>query len=284
MATLTEKDFTDVLEATLPAEDDVIVVHSGIWTFAPLFRWPAEEIGPRLLDLIHEFVGPERTLVFPAYSFLDYARNRVYDLTLSKPETGVLSECAVRHPAFQRSRSPMNSYSVRGPKADDLLSRPCTTAWGPDGVFGWMLEENARICILGISWVSCSLFHHAEEILQVPYRYHKRFKGEMRDNGELIGPCEEIMFSRSLHAVPEWDITRLGPTLGEAGVLLKSPNSRVPLETAKAQDFHKVNEGLMAADPYVYTVNADELKAWVKDGKAEEVASLSDDECWPPRE
>ena len=32
------------------------------------------------------------------------------------------------------------------------------------------------------------------------------------------------------------------------------------------------------------TVNADEWKAWVKDGKTEEVASLSDDECWPPRE
>jgi aminoglycoside N3'-acetyltransferase len=282
MSALTEKEFIDVLEATLPADDDIIAIYSGIWTFAPQFRWPAEEIGPRLLKIVDDFVGPDRTLIFPAYSYLDFARNRTYDLTLSKPETGVLPESALADKAFTRSRSPMNSYAVRGPRADELLSRPSTTAWGPDGVLGWMCEADIRICILGVSWLSCSLMHHAEETLQVPYRYYKRFKGEIFDNGESLGACEEVMYSRSLHAVPEWDITSLGPALSDAGVVLKSPNRRIPMESAKASEFHRVNEAMFAADPYVYHENVDELKAWVENGKEAEMATLKPEERWPP--
>lgn len=284
MSALTEKEFIDVLAATLPVEDEIIAIYSGLWTFAPQFRWPAEEIGPRLLKIIDEFVGPERTLIFPAYSYLDFARNRTYDLTLSKPETGVLPESALADKAFTRSRSPMNSYAVRGPRAEELLSCPSTTAWGPDGVLGWMCEADIRISILGVSWLSCSLMHYAEETLQVPYRYYKRFKGEIFDNGKSLGPCEEVMYSRSLNAVPEWDITSLGPALSDAGVVLKSPNRRIPMESAKASEFHRVNEAMFAADPYVYHENVDELKAWVEDGKEAEMATLKPEERWPPEE
>ena len=123
--------------------------------------------------------------------------------------------------------------------------------------------------------------HYAEETLQVPYRYYKRFKGELLDNGEPLGSCEEVMYSRSLHAVPEWDITALGPALSDAGVVLKSPNRRIPMESAKARDFHRVNEGMFAKNPYIYHENADELKAWVKIGKEAEIATLSTEEKWP---
>jgi aminoglycoside N3'-acetyltransferase len=282
MANLNERDFCDILEATLPQDDDTFAIFSGIWTFASQFGWPIGEAGGRLLEIIDNFVGPDRTLVFPAYSLSAFPRDKVFDLTLSKPDTGILPECALRNRAFRRSPSPIHSYVVRGPRTDELLARPCTTLWGPDSVLAWMLEADIRVCVLGVPWVSCSLLHYAEETLQVPYRFYKRFTGELKDDGRNLSPCSQVMYVRSLVTPPVWDLSGLGSALSDAGVVLKSPHRRVAMESAKATAFHRVNEGILAANPYAYHSNAKEVHAWVENGKAEEMAALSPDERWHP--
>lgn len=286
MGKLTEKDFTDVLAELLPPGDDVVAIYSGLWTFAGGFGWPPAEMGPRMLRLIEDYLGPERTLVLPAYSFLDFARFRKFDLHRTMTETGALPDAALAKAVtgadgWVRSRSPMNSYLVRGPRAAEVLARPCTTAWGPDGVLGWMVEAKARIAVLGVPWVSCSMMHHAEELLLVPYRYYKRFAGTLLIDGVESAPCVEVMYSRSLHAVPEWDITGFGAELRRQGVVTVSKNRRIPMEAGPAAEVHRVNTGLFAADPYCYITNREVLEAWIRDGKEAEIASLKPEERWP---
>jgi len=286
MGKLTDKDLVTVLEDLLPPGEDVVAVYSGLWTFAGGFGWPPAEMGPRMLRLIEDYLGPDRTLVLPAYSFLDFARFRRFDLVRTLTETGALPDAALAKSAtgadgWVRSRSPMNSYLVRGPRAAELLSRPCTTAWGQDGVLAWLCEVKARIAVLGVPWVSCSMMHHAEELQMVPYRYFKRFAGTLMIDGEESGPCVEVMYARSLQAVPEWDITGFGAELRRQGAVKVSDNRRIPMEAGPAAEVHRVNSDLFADDPYCYITNREVLEAWIRDGKEAEMAGLKPDERWP---
>ncbi len=278
----TERDLEDVFRALLPPDNDVIAVYSGLWTFVHAFGWPPDQAAARVLEILEDVAGEGRTLVLPAYSYLDFARNRTFDLVRTAPDTGSLPETALAGGAFRRSRSPMNSYLVKGPRAEELLTLPCTTAWGLDGVLGWLCGVNARVCVLGVPWVSCSLMHHAEEILMVPYRYFKRFAGRMFEDGEEIGPCAEVMYSRSLHAVPEWDITGFGRALRADGAVKVGDNRRIPMESGLARDIHRVNEDLFREDMYCYITNGDELDAWIRNGKDDEMAGLKREERWRP--
>jgi len=284
MAKLTQNDFIEVLEALLPSDKEVVAIYSGLWTFASGFGWPPDQMGERVLSLIEGFLGPDRTLVLPAYSFTDFARFRRFDLVRTMTETGALPEAALARVdggGWMRSRSPMNSYLVKGPRADELLALPCTTAWGRDGVLGWMCDVDARIAILGVPWVSCSMMHHAEELQMVPYRYFKRFSGTLFKDGREVGPCVDVIYSRSLHAVPEWDITGFGRELRAQGAVTVSDNRLIPMEAGSARDVHRVNSELFAADPYCYITNRDVLEAWIADGKEAEIAQLKPEECWP---
>ena len=63
---------------------------------------------------------------------------------------------------------------------NDVMSLKSSTSWGKDSILSWMVNVDALICPLGLDWHSaCSLFHIIEEDLQVPYRYFKRFSGDM---------------------------------------------------------------------------------------------------------
>ena len=282
MARLTETEIAALLARVIPAADDVVVVFSGLWTFAHRLAFPPAETGERLLRVLADVVGPERTLVLPAYTFLDFARTRTFDLRRSLPEVGMLTESAVGRAGWRRLARPMNSYCVRGPRADELAALPATTAWGRDGVLGWLVARKARTLVLGVPWESCSVMHHAEETLAVPFRYYKRFRGRLLEDGADKGPCEEVMYVRSLEVPPQWDISPLGRELNARDLVLDGGAAAVPLQSAPADAVHAVNRDLMAADPYCYHTNRDEVVAWVEGGGVErERAALAPEERWP---
>jgi len=282
MARLTETEIAELLGRVIPADDDVVVVFSGVWTFAHRLTFPPAETGDQLLDVLQDVVGPDRTLVLPAYTFLDFARTRTFDLKRSVPEGGLLTECAVGRPGWQRLAKPMNSYCVVGPRAGEMTALPSTTAWGRDGVLSWLNKVKARTLVLGVPWESCSIMHHAEETLAVPFRYYKRFQGRLKEDGKDRGSCEEVMYVRSLEVPPEWDISPLGRVLNDRKLVLDGGLAAVPLQSAPADVVHAVNEELMGDDPYIYHTNRDAVIDWVAGGGAErEMATLKPEERWP---
>lgn len=280
MSALTERDFRRALEAVIPPQDDVVVIYSGIWTFGHRFAWDTTELPDRLLDIIDDVVGPDRTLLYPTFTS-DFVQTRRYDLVRSTP-IGVIPERVIHRPGVRRTRQPLHSFAVRGPRAKEVLALPCTTSWGDDGILGWMGEVNARLCPLGLPWhEACSFFHRVEKVLQVPYRYYKRFAGVLLDDGREIGACEEVKYSWSLRVRPRWDYTIVRPRLTKAKAILSGGNPLIPLESANAKSILAACIELLSENLYAYVVNVDEVKDWVAHGKADEVAELAPDEQWP---
>ena len=151
MKNLTENDLKSTLSEVIKPKDKIIWIPSAIWTFGPRFASPINEIGPRILNTILDFIGKNRTLIISSYTSA-FSSNHVYDLVKSKPETGLLPNLALEHSSFQRSHNPINNYLVTGPNSQDILSRATQVFWSDGGLMGWAEENNIRICMIGVPW------------------------------------------------------------------------------------------------------------------------------------
>lgn len=279
-ATLTEADFRASLNEVIRPDDGCVWLAAGIWTFAHRFGWPPAEIPRRLLDLILDAVGPQRTLILSSYTF-SYARTRVYDIARTLPETGVLPVAALGHAAFRRTLKPINNYLVAGPRAAEVLALPCTTAWGEDGVMAWAETNDVRLCIVGVPWdEACSFYHRAEQVAAVPYRFYKRFPGLLMRNGTTVGPCEETMFVGSLSVRPAFNWRRIRPRIPQWGEVLRGSHPLIFVESAKASAVQGAGLSILEDDPYGLLTNADAVREWVSNDRDREIEQLpQSDRC-----
>ncbi len=253
------------VERMIAEDDEVVVVFSGLWSFGHRLGVSPTEVPAAVLDALLEAVG-HRTLVLPAYTNA-FPRTKVFDLRRSQPETGVLARCALTGGRFHRTANPMDSYLTFGLKSNEILHRKETTLWGDDSVMAWFGQVNARILILGEPWHrACAFYHRAEELLQVPYRYYKRFGGSFVDTDDSRRPCSASMYVRPLQQPIVWDHTKIEQILMHKKAIAVSGDPDIPAQSARAGDVLDACLELLTEDPYAYVVNSDEIKNWIING------------------
>ena len=277
--------FAEDLAEVIPDDGRVIVLHSGLMGFAGRLGVAARDIPAAVLEMLLPLVGG-RTLVMPAYSW-SFPRTRVYDRVRTRPDTGAIVEAFLKVPGVRRSNQPVNSYAVLGPEAETILSRPCTTAWGRDSAMGWFYDVDARFVSLGVgTLLSNSYYHTAEEWERVPYRYFKRFVGELHHAGEVVGTCAEVMYLRPLGMYSEFLGTRADELLGSRGRKLRpSRPDGIVMESMTMRDTIDISQEVLREDPYVMVKPQfrQALKEWVEAGNlATEVSALPEDQRFDP--
>jgi aminoglycoside N3'-acetyltransferase len=280
--TLQLSDIEAALARVIQDDDPIVVLHAGLWSFAHSIRPLGKAFVDQLIDIVIRVVGPNRTLAIPAYSTSAFPRSLVYDLARTVPETGIFAKALLERKLGRRTTSPMNSYILIGPHTDRIMSCPCATSWGPDGVMAYFVAAKALFLTLGEAWhLSCSYYHHAEEIVLSPYRYYKRFSGDLYDDGRFIGRCADVLFVKS--ATVPCDTLYVGPEslLRERGLIRSGGDPRMLLEGARISDIIDVTVEALTSEPYFFVRNADEVRAWVRDGKAREIASLNSEQRYP---
>jgi aminoglycoside 3-N-acetyltransferase len=273
--------FRDAFARIVPADDEVIVVYSGIWSFGHLFGLPPLALANGLIDAMLEAIGPARTLVMPAYTS-DFPRRRVFDLMKTPAYTGVLPNLFRLRPDVQRTPKPMDSYAAYGPQADELVRRPCTTAWGNDSVLGFFDQVNARQVVFGAPWhLACAYVHRCEEVARVPYRYFKRFSGEFLVNDVQQGRCEEVMYVRPFDVDPKLSYKRIRDEMARRNLVVEAIElPELGLECASSRDILDTSLRLLEADPFVFVGARDEVARWVDEGRERELARLRPDEIF----
>lgn len=266
------KYFDNVLDDS----DELIVLHSGLWRFGHLLRPFSKVTLNQLIEAFLEVVGPNRTLLIPAYTGTYFPRHRCFDTVRTPPETGLLAKLASKNRVFNRTRSPMNSYLVKGPESEKILSAPCSTAWGKESIMSLLAERNGRFVIIGEVWhESCSYYHHAEELIGVPYRYYKCFQGELYEDGFKIGNCQEVMFVKSLRA--QIDDLYVGPEEElKKRNLVKQSDAPFTVESALIGDITNVTCELLTDDPFMFIQNEQTVRRLIATGMRSEIESLED--------
>lgn len=281
MQRLTISEFKEAFRSVVLDGDEVVVLYSGLWSFGHRFGIRPAELVERLIEAVLEVMGPDRTLLMPTYSH-GFASDRIYDISRTQPFTGAVADRFRLWPGSKRTRQPMNSYAVFGPRKDVVLKRPCTTSWGSDSVMGWFDEVNARHVILGVPWhLSCSYCHRAEEAVGVPYRYHKRFNGILQDNGETLGECHEVLYVRPFHVDPQLSYERIRSSLGELGLVIESGHSEFQLESSLSSDILRIATELLTEDRLAFVGNRAAVQQWVLDGRSREISELQPEQAPP---
>ncbi len=153
------------LAKRVPAGFEVLMVHSSIDTFAPMYKGTAKD----LLQALIEFCGPHRTLVMPAfvmggrsYDSAAYFRNRPFDVRTTPSDMGLVAELFRRTPGVLRSLNPGCSVCALGPLAKQLTTGHHLSRSGlsPDSPFGLMDRSETAIVGLGVEYFRCLTHAH----------------------------------------------------------------------------------------------------------------------------
>ena len=164
-------------------------------------------------------MSEEGTVLFPLFNF-NYCTNGFFDYKNTPSKMGALSERARQDFRFKRTLHPIYSFAVSGKYKKDFLALINKGGYAKNSPFGLLNELGAQIAVLDLSDQNAMTFYHfIEEINEVPYRYHKDFKGVyIEENGRRenrtyslfvrnleagvetwLYPCEELLWKKNIY-------------------------------------------------------------------------------------
>jgi aminoglycoside 3-N-acetyltransferase len=154
---------------------DVVYAASSLAALGAM-EHPVETV----LAALREAVGRGGTIVMPAFNF-SFCQGEPFDREKTPSNAGVLSEAFRTLPGALRSWAPpFHSVAALGPEADRLAGLESVTSFGPESVFQALVDMDARHVLIGCGFhEGVAHFHWLEERHQVPYRYWKKFEGDV---------------------------------------------------------------------------------------------------------
>jgi aminoglycoside N3'-acetyltransferase len=213
-----------------------------------------------VIDLLRELLGPEGTLVMPAFP-IDQDPAKVFLVDRAPVYTGLLCEVFRRYPDVRRSIHLGASVCALGPNAEFLTRDHHLTAmpWGKDSPFCRLMEVDARLLGLGAGFNFMTPLHAAECLLydEVPF-FRKVFDGTIRyrwkrANGET---GEHEYMKRTGDIRPQRLRRHFGPDL-----CVESKISNLKMLAADARPFieHAVALGRRGITMYIEPVPEQQL-------------------------
>lgn len=259
----TLEEFESDLASVILPIDEVVFVFSGIWAFAKFLDVQSGDVAQAILKSICHVVTEKRTLVMPAYNF-SFCTTGYFDARTTPSESGVITELFRQMDGVQRTQSPINSYCVNGPLAEELMSIRNATLWGDNSQISWLDKVNARMVKVGTGgWHRFPYLHRVEEERRVPYRYFKVFAGTWTD-GEVTMRMKERYYVRYLEIVEDNDWSSWEREMRRNRLFLTPERDVFQIESTLAQDALDTGLELVTKDPYCLVRNKERVRQWVE--------------------
>lgn len=209
---VTKRDVIEKLEKVGIRKADVIYVPS----FTPVLG-NAENIIDDTIDALIEAVGADGTVVMPTFNW-DYCKGEVFDPETTPSQVGVLTEMFRKRTGVLRSIAPpWCTFAATGKLAKEIVGIKCTSSFGRDSILGFLYDINAKYVLLGCSYKEGAVhIHWLEEKYEVPYRYWKQFKGQIKIKEKLVENVS-YMYARRLDTVVTIDSNHLTTAFEKTG-------------------------------------------------------------------
>ncbi|MGO4917783.1 AAC(3) family N-acetyltransferase [Pseudogemmobacter sp. W21_MBD1_M6] len=196
------------------AEGGVLLVHSSISRTLKTFCTTPNDV----ISALQKAVGSEGTLLFPLFNF-DFTSGVPFDINTTESQMGALTNAARLWPGAVRTGHPIYSFAAIGAGADHFEGLTNHSGYGPDSPFAKLTELDGQIAVIDLpDQNSMTFYHHVEEKLSVPYRFHKNFSGPYTD---ASGHTEERTFSifvRDIEKGVRTSVDRMGKRLWDLGL------------------------------------------------------------------
>lgn len=190
MNQLSVNEIADAFRRVGVLPGDTVYAHSDLKRLG-LIRNPGTGIelaatSSRVFDGLSAVLGPNGTVAVPAFSY-NWSDGQVYSLAHSEARTGMFCEFVRKLPGARRSIHPILSIAAWGKNAREIVEGVGEWAFGWNSPYERLVNLNARVLMIGEPFTAVR--DHAEVLVGVPYRYPKRFKGELEDEG-IVKPLE----------------------------------------------------------------------------------------------
>ena len=235
-----EQNYLDYLESlSWIQKGDFLYVVSDMLELAKVIKEQGGHFQANdLIDKLQQLVGEEGTIVFPTFNW-DFCKGIAFDYYKTPSRTGALTKAAMKRPDFRRTAHPIYSFVVWGKDSDKLLENASVDCFGPGTIFDYMYDVDAKGLSIGIPILQgLTYVHHVEQMVGVPYRYHKEFSADYTD---ASGVCEKRtyrMYVRDLVKDPQYRdfFWPLEAKMMEQGTVLRKDYKGVPFASCMIRD------------------------------------------------
>lgn len=137
-----------------------------------------------IMNALWDVLGEEGTVVMPAFNF-GFCNAEPFDREATPAQTGALAEWfRTREGTLRTWAPPFHSVVAAGRNAASLVDTESASSFGPASVFSRLVDEGAYHLLIGCGFhEGVAHVHWLEEQLAVPYRYWKKFEGDVYRNG-----------------------------------------------------------------------------------------------------
>jgi aminoglycoside 3-N-acetyltransferase len=241
------KDLKECLVRLGVKTGQTLIVHSSLLRFGVL-----EGGAKGVYQLLLEMLGPNGTLVMPAFTFA-YGSSRIWDYHSTKSETGALTEFMRKQPDVIRTIHPFHSVVVQGSLRDEFGKCQQLSSFGRGSPFDLLHQAGAYNLSLGTDFEGGATFlHHTEEVRQVPYRMNKEFPGEVHLADGTLDPRTFRMFVRAIE--PEYEYVnnwnRVWEALQQEQVFQVEDLQGAPVMLSHIPTAHAAFDRLLLANPF----------------------------------
>tara|TARA_B100002003_G_scaffold251608_1_gene296212 strand:- start:5200 stop:6075 length:876 start_codon:yes stop_codon:yes gene_type:complete len=126
-------------------------------------------------DYLIEAIGPDREVIFPTFNY-DFPKTKTYDVMSDPCQVGILNEYVRKLNPTERTLTPMFNFVILNRHMFPLSCSKNTV--GSDSIFGLLAKNHGELLFFGSLFEqSFTFIHYIEDLVDVPYRYPKRFKG-----------------------------------------------------------------------------------------------------------
>ncbi len=171
-----QEDIENALRKLGLTKGDLIFSHSNVGFFGILEGAETEEDYFNIYKTaIINVIGFDGTFIMPTFTY-SYFRNKIYDKNTSISECGLLTEIMRKRSKAIRSEDANFSIAAIGHLAEYLTKNPPEHSFGPDSFWERFLKQNGKFVNFNLDSAS-TFIHYVEKVIQVPYRYDKKFPG-----------------------------------------------------------------------------------------------------------
>jgi len=187
-------------------------------------------------------------LIVPTFSY-SYCWNKIYDKEKTASTTGILSELLRQDPCSFRSDDANFSVAAIGEKAQFLTTDMPVDSFGKNSFWERLLKVNGKICCLNVGIVYNTFVHFVEKLLEVPYRFDKKFSGKSLVNGKIVSG-EYVHFARDLDNPNTYpDLTKFSDLAKKLGYVREAVLGKGQVSSISVKDTLEIIKKEIKKDP-----------------------------------
>lgn len=172
-----KEDLYNSLSYIIGKQHEVIFITGNFACFGKGQFTTKQETLDTYINYIKDIAGDNITIVTSTFTHNIINSDIPYDKYTTKSMHGILANYFISRNDSIRSAHPFSSFSAIGPQAEYICNGNTKYPYGIDSPYDRLLSLNNPLTIsLGMAPnLTCSIIHHVEFNMHVPYRYIKEF-------------------------------------------------------------------------------------------------------------